>query len=119
MVGLVLNLVIALSLGFAYRFLFLSRAVRDRGLADALDSALKASVAMFVIVTIASLASAIAFRLHTGFLGKLASSIAAGVLVFSAACLLFAQVSGFPIFAGLVTCCAFLMLLLFLRESGQ
>lgn len=114
--GLATNAALALILGFTYRIAFLGPVVRDRGLIDSLEGALKASFAMFFVVALASLICVVAFALHARVKGKIASAIVSGVVVLVITALLYAQVGGFHIFAGVISSISFLLLLLFVPK---
>lgn len=102
---------LAVVLGFLYRLVFLAPLLRERGGAEAVEDALRSSIAFFVVLLIAALPTVIARRTSARWWGSVLAAVISGVLVAAGSGFLLAQANGFPIAAGVIASLGFFVLL--------
>ena len=102
---------LAVVLGFLYRLVFLAPLLRERGGAEAVEDALRSSIAFFVVLLIAALPTVIARRTSARWWGGVLAAVISGVLVAAGSWFLLAQANGFPIAAGVIASLGFFVLL--------
>ncbi|MCT1478366.1 hypothetical protein [Microbacterium sp. p3-SID336] len=108
---------LALVLGFLYRLVFLAPLLRERGGAEAIEDALRSSVALFVVLLVASLSPLIAHRMSARWWGRVLAVAISGFLVAAGSWFLVAQANRFPIAAGLIASLGFFVLLVAGRRA--